>query len=360
MRLKTYFYYPVVICFLGCGLSKTEKEKNIELSYSTENSSLGMVSLKLLSSIGSDNPEEKDYIFSDIYSLQVDKKGNLYVLDRSFRNIRLYDSSGVFIREYVLQKGQGPGEFLKPMNFSLSADNKRIYIADMFLHRLSIFDVDFNYLNSFQVKTFYFEIYGGSDGTLITLFNQLWLRPKDFFIHKFNEKGNILTRFGLANDELKRINEKNLQMAFETYLALTDSLLITSFGYPYEIRVYNLDGRLLHKFARKTPFYGGEYIDGEFLFPTGASCGLAASNTSLILNFVRNNKTEETFVHAFDFEGKIRGHINMSESNVGKLPRLVTSTTFGNTILFIKAQEPYPRILKFQIVSSSSLTNHMR
>ena len=52
---------------------------------------------------------------SDIRGFEVSKNGNVLVLDYKSQNIRVFAPSGQFIKA-IGRKGQGPGEFLEPMD----------------------------------------------------------------------------------------------------------------------------------------------------------------------------------------------------------------------------------------------------
>lgn len=354
MKIYLYWVFICSIFILNCSEKKEKKEvgyetiREIPLEMAKNVSLRNHVDLKFLGSIGSDTDEK--YVFNDIKCMQVDNEGNLYVLDRSFKNIRMFNDHGYFIKEYKMTKGQGPGEYLDPVSFAISDDYRFFYISDMDNRRLTILDRDFNYINSFTVNTFYFDVLGGLDNNIITLFYSSFGRKLKYLIHYYNQEGEQIAKYGLPQEHIDELREKRIQGAIYAFMVKSDSLLFISFGCPYEIRVYDISGyKLLRRFYRKTSFYGTEFREGEFVLPSGRCVGLATINNSLLLNFVKNMKTKQTYIHLFDFEGHIKGTIDLSKFNLGEFSTLSISIGSKN-VLYLKAQEPFPRILKFKVV----------
>ncbi|MGH7657404.1 MAG: 6-bladed beta-propeller, partial [Gemmatimonadales bacterium] len=83
---------------------------------------------------GNEGPES----FADIRGLAVDDWGRMYVLDQQMKVVRLFDSSGVFIRK-MGREGEGPGEFVYPNGLML-ADSGRIWVYDPRANRVTVLD----------------------------------------------------------------------------------------------------------------------------------------------------------------------------------------------------------------------------
>ena len=82
-----------------------------------------------------DGPEE--YLFSYISDIAVNSKGDIYVADRHWAEIRKYSQDGEYLMT-IGRKGQGPGEF-QEVNI-LSADSEdNLIVFDRMLRRVSIF-----------------------------------------------------------------------------------------------------------------------------------------------------------------------------------------------------------------------------
>ena len=352
IKILIYSIYFIICC------SKTEVKKvtpsineyEKPLFNSAEDSPLGNIDIKLEGTIGSDIDDK--YMFSIILDMQVDKKGNLYVLDKGFENLRVFNQLGKYIKEYKLTKGEGPGEFIKPETMTFSKDESEILIWDMNLRRTSIMNKqDFNFKESFKLMTHYTDIYGGPDRLVTAIYLNRFASKKDKVIHVFNNDGREIFSYCHPQEIIEEITKEYLQNAHYAYNTKLDSLLFLSFSYPYEIRIYNFyERKFIRRFTKKTSFFHGSYMrKNEFTFPSGRCCGLAVLPDSLILNFVLNTKDEKTFIHAFDFNGHNRGIIDMSKFDF-KLYPIGESTVAFKDKFFLFAIEPYPMIVIFRVL----------
>lgn len=76
--------------------------------------------------------------FSDIRGLVVDKKGNIWIIEASLQEIRVFDPAGKHLRT-VGRKGKGPGEFTYADGMAQAPDGL-IWVHDPQNARFSIFD----------------------------------------------------------------------------------------------------------------------------------------------------------------------------------------------------------------------------
>ena len=94
-------------------------------------------------------------------------EGSIYVVNRSYEsrsdgtriNIFVLDEDGT--EHYVTEfggYGEGPGQFIWPMSLALDKDTN-VYVSDEYLHRITIFDKDGNYVS-------HWGTHGSGDGEL--------------------------------------------------------------------------------------------------------------------------------------------------------------------------------------------------
>jgi hypothetical protein len=86
--------------------------------------------------------------FSQITSLAADAAGRVYVLDRQYQEIRVFDSLGTYVRT-VGRSGAGPGEF--GLAYGMDFDSAgRLWVIDGRNPRYSVFDTSGTYITSFR------------------------------------------------------------------------------------------------------------------------------------------------------------------------------------------------------------------
>ncbi len=96
-------------------------------------------------SIGVEEGDE-NYLFHYPTDIDSDSQGNIYVLDYGACIIKKYDPEGKHIKD-IGRRGQGPGEFQRPVRFCLS-ETETIYVEDLQIESIHVFNQDGIYLKS--------------------------------------------------------------------------------------------------------------------------------------------------------------------------------------------------------------------
>ena len=113
--------------------------------------------------------EAEEFLFSEISSIEVDEKGNIYVLDSREANIKVFDESGRHIRTFGT-RGQGPGELQMPGGMCITPDEE-ILILDTANRRLLFFTLLGKYLRELSIGKYMFaRVFPDSKGNLIGQF----------------------------------------------------------------------------------------------------------------------------------------------------------------------------------------------
>lgn len=81
--------------------------------------------------------------------LDVDSKGNIFILDRPTASIKKFDSRGRFIKSFG-KKGDGPGEMQSPYMVLILDDI--LHVGDPNIRRIVKFDTDGNFITNVQVS----------------------------------------------------------------------------------------------------------------------------------------------------------------------------------------------------------------
>jgi hypothetical protein len=89
-----------------------------------------------IGSVEGDGPE----IFGQVYGIAADERGQIWVLDRQARELRVFDARGGHVRT-LGREGGGPLEFRDPIGLARSPDGT-IWVADPGNNRYSIWNQD--------------------------------------------------------------------------------------------------------------------------------------------------------------------------------------------------------------------------
>ena len=130
---------------------------------------------------------DENYMFGAIGDIDVDEKGNIYVLDPKFSRIQKYDENGKFLFSLPVKEGDGPDEAHYILSMAITK-NGNIWILGG-NRKILIFNREGKFLKSFILDF---------DGTHILPFNEnvilLGLR-KNYILHEINDEGKIIKSF---------------------------------------------------------------------------------------------------------------------------------------------------------------------
>ena len=87
-------------------------------------------------------------LLENMRGIAVDDYGNILVIDRDNDRIQKFTADGKFMT-VVGKRGNKPLEFNKPRGVVIHPLNKKIYITDLYNHRLQILNPDLTFFNSF-------------------------------------------------------------------------------------------------------------------------------------------------------------------------------------------------------------------
>jgi hypothetical protein len=115
------------------------------------------------------NEDIEEQMFQNIHSLDVDNRGNMYILDEQAANIKVFDKKGNY-QKTVGKSGQGPGEFGLPISVVISHQNQ-IVVNDMGQRKIVFLDMDGNYLKQVSIadKFLFFGPAVTKDGDMIAM-----------------------------------------------------------------------------------------------------------------------------------------------------------------------------------------------
>jgi hypothetical protein len=105
------------------------------------------VTLKPDLAIGVEDGDE-NLMFGEIVRIDLDKKGNIYVLDYKFRKVAVFDGNGRLLRTIAVPEGQGPREATNLSGIAVTPDGT-LFINDM--RKVIVYGPDGQYLRTFLI-----------------------------------------------------------------------------------------------------------------------------------------------------------------------------------------------------------------
>jgi len=132
----------------------------------------------------------ENLMFGSISRIDLDGKGNIYILDYKGRKIGVFDSNGQHKRTIPVPAGQGPKEATNLSGIAVTPQGT-LYINDMNSRKIIVFDPEGRFVRSFLVDFMISSI--GCPGTE----NLVGIGPHNKKIfHVFDPAGKLLDSFG--------------------------------------------------------------------------------------------------------------------------------------------------------------------
>jgi hypothetical protein len=94
---------------------------------------------------------QPEYVFGIIDHLAVGPDGRMYVFDRAYRSLRVYDARGQFVRT-IGRTGSGPGEYGEVDGLELLSDG-RLVLWDYGNSRINLYSPEGAFLASWRVRS---------------------------------------------------------------------------------------------------------------------------------------------------------------------------------------------------------------
>ncbi|MBC7809979.1 MAG: TIGR03663 family protein, partial [Burkholderiales bacterium] len=106
---------------------------------------------------GANAPVEPMDAFWGPRDVEVDAEGRVYVSDTGNKRIRVYSSTGEYIRD-IGSAGSEAGQVDEPVGLAVDSANNRLYVADTWNRRIQVFSLDGEYQFDFRLRAWYDEL----------------------------------------------------------------------------------------------------------------------------------------------------------------------------------------------------------
>ncbi len=300
--------------------------------------------LKPTLSIGCDDIEKDNYVFGIISDIAIDHNGYIYVLDGYNYRVQKYSRDGQFCFSFGKGKGEGPGEFIRPKKVAVDS-LKRLYVTDMRQFRITVFDSIGNVVATIPTSTMPYKIRVGLRGQIYITSFLNFEGPRVSTYSIFSKKP--IFSFCKPRKECQLIAEAGDS---ENIDADSKGNVYVAFYYPYDIRIFSSEGKLLNRFARQAKFFKPPKRDENGVM--SPSCGVWAmsllpDNKLITIVFNQEQKKFDFYFDVFDSDGNWLLTVPAKEYGF-TWPRIISSDYEGN--LYLDHSEPYPHLVKYKVI----------
>jgi hypothetical protein len=203
------------------------------------------------------------------YSVAVDSKDNLYILDKGNYMIQKYDKNGQYIKS-IGRRGQGPGEFQNPYNIEIDKDNN-VYVNDFnspSRGKILILNTDGRELRRSNIKDVYLYDFKITNSQRLVFSKVVFKSGLTYLIPgeklgKDNNRYPCIKILTISGDSIKEFKLKQREKPYEDNILISlghniyytidsDDNVIVSFSAQNRIEKYSQDGNLILQISRNT------------------------------------------------------------------------------------------------------------
>lgn len=194
--------------------------------------------------IGTGDIAQSNYNLGKIGGIATDTRGNIYVADNGLYRILKFSSDGRFLHSFGGGNGIEPGEFMDPRGITVDKDNN-LFVADLRMKRITVFQEDGTLLRTIEISMMPYRIVIDKEGAFYVI--GMPLSFKGPLIHKYDASG----QFVMAFCDREGVHDLVLQSGNMGRIAIDrDQHIYYALPYPYEIRKFSSDGKLLDTIER--------------------------------------------------------------------------------------------------------------
>jgi len=288
-------------------------------------------------SIGEAEGRER-YIFSQISSIAVDEKQNIFVLDSREAHIKVFDESGDYVKT-IGRRGQGPGEMSLPYSICITSQNE-IMVQDLNNHRIMFFSLDGSLLKS--LSTAKMIIVGpkiDSKGNIIGIVSIREPEKQIIELKQFDSNLNYLYSLGSFSLPSRSPNYNPFMPELCWVVSKRDNVI---YGYPekYELKLFDSEGKVIRKIVKdykpikitqkeieesKKRLPGPMELDIPQYHPAYKNLSIDDENRIFVQTWERTENKKGYYYDVFDSEGKYISKIPLKFSpQVWKKNKLYT------------------------------------
>ncbi len=275
---------------------------------------------------------DENLMFGRIVRVDVDGRGNIYVLDFKFRRISVFDSQGRLIRQIAVPEGQGPKEATNLGGIAVTPGGT-LFVND--LQKVIVYGPDGEYRGTFLVGFMISSI--GCPGTE----ELVAIGPHEGkILHVFDAQGKLIGSFGdtfMPPGELEPMKEMPMFGAPILFNCAKDGRIFVLNPHKYEVSVFR-DRKLERTIEGRNDEFKPIQKMGRGFFSTAAH--IVSSGDLVFVAFQK-----------MDPKAKKTADVFRDGRQIGSVELLGTphvADTQG--MIFVAEEEGFPKVVRYRII----------
>jgi hypothetical protein len=291
------------------------------------------VTLKTDLTIGVEDGDE-NLMFGEVIRIDIDGKGNIYVLDYKFRKIAVFDKDGKLLRIIAVPEGQGPREATNLSGIAVTPGGT-LFVNDM--GKVIVYGPDGQYIRTFLVNFTISSI--GCPGTE----DLVAIGPHGGkILHVFDQAGKLLASFGDAFTppaEYEPIKEMLMCGAPILFNCTKDGRIFVLNPHKYEVSVFK-DRKLEHVLDGRSEIFKPFQKKGRGFVSTAAH--IVPSGEFVFVCFRNPDPKAKKTADVFQ-SGKQVGSLEIPGT-----PHMADS--LGR--IYVAEEEGFPKVVRYTVVKN--------
>ncbi|MDD8024999.1 MAG: 6-bladed beta-propeller [Acidobacteriota bacterium] len=183
--------------------------------------------------------------FSVVRDLEVAPDGRIYIADVKQDRIFVFDANGRFLTAFG-KRGQGPGEFLSPMQMSLWNKKSELFVDGM--RKGVVFGLDGTYKENIQYPIDMLMVKAAESGALAGTVMR-YASTEDYYQLVKTREGNAPPLI-LAKAPIPNPQKYDPFMPRIAWTWRGDGTIVEGYPERYEIKIHNADGKVVRILSR--------------------------------------------------------------------------------------------------------------
>ena len=244
------FYFSFIFVYSGHNLldqdilkewkGEITESKGVKIIKNPAEPLYGEITLDLELDLEFGNEVDDNYYFYGSVEIDVDSKGNFYVLDHKEIRIHKFGPDGKFIRA-VGRKGQGPGEFERPYSIGFDSQDN-FYVQES--KRINIFSNKGDRLATITSRQNVDTIVPFTPNSLLAVHSQYTQKGPSRQLVLIDGSGEILKNFAAYQDKISTIRKGRAIINIGGYHKYKHMLYTSDYSPGYVIYAHSSEYRL--------------------------------------------------------------------------------------------------------------------